>query len=261
MLLSSVVIILREVLEGAILLSVLLALSSQRDISLRWSLPALLLGSIGATGYAANFETIAAWFDYVGQDIANATLHLLIVLSLTAFAILHQVYERSHNNAIIACMILAVAFTVVREGSEIILYLSGYMNNSEVFPSVMLGGIIGSGIGASIGTLLYYALSCFLINSARKIAYLLLSLFAAGMSLHVVTMLTQADWMASGHSLWDTSGWIDESSLTGQLLYAVTGYESTPNANQVIAYIAGILLLLLLPRLLKKGFEVYEAKS
>lgn len=261
MLLSSVVIILREVLEGAILLSVLLALSSQRGISLRWSIPALLLGSVGASVYAASFDTVSAWFDYVGQEVVNATLHFLIVLSLTAFAILHQLYEKSCNRIIIACMIFAVALTVVREGSEIILYLSGYINNSKVLTSVVLGSIIGSGIGMSIGALLYYTLSYFLINRAKNIAYLLLALFAAGMSLHIVTMLTQADWISSGHSLWDTSAWVDESSLVGQLLYAVTGYESTPTANQVIAYITGISLLLVLPRLLKKSLDVYAVKN
>ena len=261
MLLSSVIIILREVLEGAILVSVLLALSYQRGFSFRWSLPALLLGFIGASIYAANFETIAVWFDYVGQDIVNASLHFLIVISLTAFAILHQVYEQSHSRAIISCMTLAVAFTVVREGSEIILYLSGYINNSDALPSVILGGIIGSGIGMSIGALLYYLLSYFMKSRATNIAYLLMALFAAGMSLHIVTMLTQADWMTSSHSLWDTSQWVDERSLTGQLLYAITGYEATPTAHQVAAYIAGILLLLVLPRLFKKGFEVYESKK
>lgn len=218
MLLSSVVIILREVLEGAILLSVLLALSSQRGISLRWSIPALLLGSVGASVYAASFDTISTWFDYVGQDIVNAALQFLIVLSLTAFAIFHQIYERSHNRAIVVCMVLAVAFTAVREGSEMILYLSGYINNSKVFSSVILGSIIGSGIGMSIGALLYYTLSYFLINRAKNIAYLLLALFAAGMSLHIVTMLTQADWMMPGHSLWDTSDWVDELSYRAAAL-------------------------------------------
>jgi len=257
MLLSTVVIVLREVLEGAILLSVLLALSSQRGFNFRWSMIALVVGSIGAVIYAANFETIAAWFDYVGQDIINATLHLLIVLCLATFAIMYRVFERSYARFVVTFMTLAVVFTVIREGSEIILYLSGYINNNEAFASVILGTIIGSGIGISIGAMLYYLMINFDETYTRNIAYLLLALFAAGMSLHIVTMLTQADWMSAGHSLWDTSAWINERSLTGQLLYAITGYEATPTASQAIAYIAGFLLLLL-PMLIKLRSQVYE---
>jgi high-affinity iron transporter len=37
--------------------------------------------------------------------------------------------------------------------------------------------------------------------------------------------------------LWDASGWISEISLTGQLLYALIGYEATPTPLQIIFYL------------------------
>ena len=94
MLLSSVIIILREVLEGALLMSVLLALSSHRGFNFRWSLVAIASGIIGAFIYAAEFQTISTWFDYGGQEIVNASLHIFIVLFLTGFALLYPIHNK-----------------------------------------------------------------------------------------------------------------------------------------------------------------------
>jgi len=257
MLLSSVVIILREVLEGALLMSVLLALSWHRGLSLRWSWIALLFGFVGAFVYAAEFERVSTWFDYVGQEIVNASFHLAIVLFLTGFALLDKIYEKCYAKTKIIFMTLAVLLTIVREGSEILLYLSSYLDKSDALLSAVLGGTIGAGIGMSIGALLYYALTYFIPAHARKIAYILMALFSASMLSHAVTMLTQADWLPAQYALWDSSSWLAENSLMGQLLYAIMGYEATPTATQVIAYITGILLLLVLPELLKKGIGLY----
>jgi len=85
----------------------------------------------------------------------------------------------------------------------------------------------------------------------------MLALFAAGMLSHAVTMLTQADWLPSYHVLWNTSSWLEENSLLGQLLYAIMGYEATPTATQLAAYITGLLLLLALPKLVNKFVGLY----
>ena len=54
-----------------------------------------------------------------------------------------------------------------------------------------------------------------------------------------------------------SSGFVKESSIIGQLLYAAFAYESTPAAVQVVAYvliiITNILLTLLANRLNKGG--------
>lgn len=253
MLLSSVVIILREVLEGALLLSVLLALSWHQGYRLRWSLISLLAGVVGAVFYAAEFESIATWFDYVGQEVVNAALHLLIVLFISMFSLFYTVYKDRYAQAKIIFMAVAVALTIVREGSEILLYLSGFIGKDEVMSSVILGGIIGAGIGMSVGALLYYSLIEFVPAYTRKLAYTLLALFSAAMLSDTVTMLTQADWLPAQHHLWNTSSWLAEDSLLGQLLYAVLGYEATPTALQLGAYICGLLLVLVLPDLYRRG--------
>jgi high-affinity iron transporter len=57
-------------------------------------------------------------------------------------------------------------------------------------------------------------------------------------------LLIQADWVPSHLPLWDTTDWLSESSVTGQLLYVLVGYEATPTAIQVAFYFGGLIVLL-----------------
>ena len=77
---------------------------------------------------------------------------------------------------------------------------------------------------------------------------------------HAVQILTQADWLPAQRIIWDTSSWLSETSVLGQLLYAVMGYEATPTANQVLAYVLGVLLILFVPRFFPSNARLH-AKS
>ena len=57
-------------------------------------------------------------------------------------------------------------------------------------------------------------------------------------------LLVQADWLPASQPLWNSSAWLPEGSLLGQLLYALIGYEATPGPWQVGLYGASILLAL-----------------
>jgi len=74
----------------------------------------------------------------------------------------------------------------------------------------------------------------------------LIALVAAGMAGEVARLLIQADWLPAQEALWDTSGWLPEDSVPGQILYALIGYEATPSPLQAAFYFGGLLLLLAL---------------
>jgi high-affinity iron transporter len=246
MLLSSVILVLREVLEAALLFSLLLALSRRLGISFRWAGVALLAGLLGAAIYGFNIDRVSEWFEGVGQEVINALLQLSIFLLLCVLA---AVTVRRSRGFILPAALLptlmtgAVALAIVREGSELMIYLSGFLQVQAQLASVMAGSIIGAGIGVSVGAVFYYALLILDRRAAAVTGAVLLGLVAAGMASQATQLLIQADWLPSQYPLWDSSWLVAEQTVTGQLLYALVGYEATPTPLQLGIYVAAIALL------------------
>jgi high-affinity iron transporter len=248
MLLTSVVIVLREVLEASLLISVLSALSGVLGIPRRWIGWALLFGLAGAIGYSFGVAEISDWFDGVGQEVTSAVMQLLIFLLLLMFTFLvaqDPGTQRFSGKLIVLVMVATVSLGVTREGFEILVYLYGFSADLPRFITILSGSVIGACIGISIGALIYYFVSALSYRLSLIAGLGLLALVAAGMLSQAVLLLIQADWLPSQFPLWDSSGWLPESSVTGQLLYALIGYEATPTALQASFYFGGLLLLLI----------------
>jgi high-affinity iron transporter len=247
MLLSSVVLVLREVLEAALLFSLLMALSKRLGISWRWVSVALIAGLLGAAIYGFNIDRVSDWFDGVGQEVVNAFLQIAIYVLLCLLATFAARHSRGCvvPEALIAMLMAAsVMLAIVREGSEIMIYLSAFVQLPDQLTSVLAGSAIGAGIGVSVGAVFYYAL----LNLGRRAAIItgavLLTLVAAGMASQAAQLLIQADWLPSQYPVWDSSWLVAEQTVTGQLLYALIGYEATPAPLQLFIYAAAILLLI-----------------
>ena len=249
MLLTSVIIVLREVLEAALIISVLLALGNTLSVGRRWVRWGIGIGLLGAVVYAGNTATVSDWFEGVGQEVVNALMQFAIYGCLLLFTVIFS-RRRSQplvNDKILArLMIASVSLAIMREGSEILIYLSSFTSDWALLEPILLGGMVGAGIGISVGALAYYLLLN--VNRAWSpyISIGLLALVAAGMSGQATLLLIQADWLPAQAALWDSSAWVAEDSVTGQLLYALIGYEATPTPIQAAAYFGGLLLPLLL---------------
>lgn len=245
MLLSSVIIILCEVLEAALLISVLLVLTQSLERSFRWVTWALLAGMIGATVYGVNIGAISDWFDGVGQEVVNALLQICIfsLIAVSMVLLPRQLYARESRRSLTVLMVLMVALVLTREGSEIMIYLYSFLRGSDQLLSVLLGAGIGGSIGVSAGVIFYYLLRNRSKRRTVGISIVVLMLVGSGMASQAAQLLIQADWLPSQLPLWDSSGWISERSITGWLLYALVGYEATPTAIQAGFHFGGLLLL------------------
>jgi high-affinity iron transporter len=243
-LIEAVLVVLREVLEFALLVGVLLAASAQIGVRWRWLVPALVAGIAGAAGYAHAMRSISGWFDGVGYEVVNAALQIVVYALLVAVI---GVFARrpggpARSLATLAGLVTAIAVT--REGSEILLYLSAFQTRPHAGTDLLLGAVLGVGVGFSAGTLLYYLLRGLPPRIGRPATLALLALTSAGMWAQASALLTQADWLPATAPLWDTSGLVPEGSVLGQLLYALMGYEATPGPWQVGLAAASLLLAL-----------------
>jgi high-affinity iron transporter len=252
MLLTSVVLILQETLEAALLVSILGVVTLQTGRRLTWLPWGFAGGCVLAYIYAANIQRISEWFEYVGQELTNAALQTTIAAAIVLLAWqVARIYAagdaadaapRRQTAALQVLCGLIISLAITREGSEILVYLGGFLAQSDKVQAVLIGSAIGSGIGISVGLLLFYGLLA--LGGKRWIPLALLALFCGNMLAQSALQLTQADWLQPGPTLWDSSAWLPESSVAGRLLYALLGYESSPSAAQVISYLAGVAAVL-----------------
>ncbi len=250
MFLNSVVLILQEILEAALLISVLLVFTRLRSIRPFWAIAAIASGAIGAYFFAHHMASISEWFDYVGQEVMNAFIQLAILFILAIFSAkylgnTHSPHSSQMNRGFIVCTLLLVALSLTREGSEVFIYVGGALGDPSHVQPTLMGSVIGAGIGISVGVLIYYGLLGLPTKRISTSGLLLLSLIGGNMASQATLLLTQADWLPYSRILWDTSSWLPENSILGRLLYAIIGYEATPSLFQVFSYATGILLIFL----------------
>ena len=206
MLINAVIIILREVIEASLLISLFLAFSRTFKHSRIWLWSALLLGIISSTIYAMNLAIVSQWFDGVGQEIINAAIQIIIYLILLMFLTLAIGAKLPNSRRLLTTIMVAgVALASIREGSEIMIYIYGFSSSPELLQAVLLGSAIGAGIGISTGVCIYYLLISMPFSVSVKVGYTLTILVAGGMVLQAVQQLIQADWVVSQYPLWDTS--------------------------------------------------------
>lgn len=249
MLIHSVIIFFQEVFEAALLAGLLMAVGKQHRLPKAWLWRALVLGIACASLYAINIGNISEWFDYVGQELVNALLQCGIFFCILALLFLDQLPEKNKlKNWMCHIMMLAITLAMTMEGSEIVIYLSGAIYQSDGLLSLFTGAVLGSAIGASFAALIYYALVRYPGLYATLLTRILLTLGASAMLSQGCQQLVQADWLPGVVTVWDSSALIDEKSLLGHFLYAMFGYEATPNLTQLTSYLcgfaAGILIIL-----------------
>lgn len=243
MLSNSVIILVREVLEAALLIAVLLSMSQLWPRVRQGVAAGVVLGGALAWLYAHQLYTVAEWFDGVGQEVMDAAAQWLIALLLPVCCVLfirhYQRPERVSTSMVwLLCGVIALAIS--REGAEVYIYVSAFAMQPEQSQALIVGAVLGVGIGFSVGALIYYFLLGLSDATRLKVGGAMLTVIAAGLALQACKMLIQADWLPDGE-VWDSSDLLSEHSVMGQLMYALAGYEATPAPVQVWAY--GLVLL------------------
>ena len=251
--LVTVIIFLREVLEAALIVSILLAVSQLMRYTRNWIFPAMAFGFAGGGVMAYSMKAISNMLDGTGQEVINSTLLLFMIALITLTCIwLVPVHHGNTDTrprrrpARVMTVILSaiVSLAVMDEISELYVYSYAAMLGPGNTVPLVTGGFIGTGIGASVGAILYYLLVNIPRKFPLKISIITLVLVAGGMASHLAAYLSQAGWLPSQPPVWNTSAIIPENSISGQLLYALIGYEATPSPIQVGFYSATVVIIM-----------------
>lgn len=258
MLLTSVILVLREVLEAAMLISVLLALSLNWRRSVGWLWWSLAAGAVGAVLFASFLDVITDAFDGAGQELANASLQVLMYCLILVIVALSP-FRGSDGLLMSFLMATVVSCAMIREGAEILVYITGFASSEDHWAAVYSGSAIGAGIGLSLGVLLFSALRAMQKSHAQHTSIALVCLMGTGTVMQATMLLEQVDWLPAGKALWDSSSILSEQSIAGELMYAVFGYEATPSSTQALLYTVCIVSMmvayLLGSRIRRRSFE------
>jgi high-affinity iron transporter len=260
--LSSAIIVFREVLEAALIIGIVLAATRGLPRRLSWVSAGVLGGVAGAVVVAASADVIAVAASGVGQELLNAGVLLGAVLMIGW----HNVWMQQHGRELAARMgslghavragerplyalAIVVGLAVLREGAEVVLFLNGIVAADGGSASTLLaGGVLGLAAGALAGATAYFGLLRIPLRHLFGVTGWLLLLLAAGMAAQAASYLEQAGYLpALGRSLWNSSWLLSEQSIVGQVLHTLVGYVARPDGIQVLFYLltGGLMALLM----------------
>src|SRR5208282_1144342 len=147
-----------------------------------------------------------------------------------------------------------VAVAVLREGSEVVLFLYGIAAASDTAPLAMAsGGVAGLALACGVSWLLYRGLVSIPVRHLFSVTNGLLALLAAGMAGQAAAILHSADLLPGwGEHLWNTSAILADDSFVGRSLHALIGYSARPSGVQLAAWLATLLMLVICSRAISR---------
>ena len=255
--LATAVIIFREVLEAALVIAIVLGASRGIARRNRWVLGGIALGALGAGVVALFADAIAQAFTGNGQSLLNAVILLLAVLMLGW----HNVWMSGHGRKLAGeikevgaavqagkktlVALLVICFTaVMREGSEVVLFLWAIAASGGREFGMTVGGFAGLAVGIAVSALLYRSLLFIPIRYFFTVTGWLLLLLTAGLAAQAAGFLNQAGLLpALGNNLWNTSHILSQQSMLGELLHILVGYIARPSGIELLFYLVTLVTI------------------
>jgi high-affinity iron transporter len=262
--LAALVIVFREVFEAGLVVGIVMAVTAGVAGRGYWITGGVLAGVLGACVVALFTGGLSELFGGSGQEVFNASILGFAVLMLTW----HNVWMARHGRELVAelraageavvagsksllALAIVVAIAVLREGSEVVLFLYGVAAaQGGASWAMVAGGVAGLVLGASVCLLTYLGLITIPTRYLFGVTSALIALLAAGMAAQAIAFLEQANIVtALDQTVWDTSWILSDSSFLGRALHTLIGYVDQPTAMQVVVYAMTLFIILMLMRL------------
>ncbi len=261
---GALIIVFREVIEAGLIVGIVLAATRGIAGSQRWVTLGILAGILGSCVVAVFTGTLAQAFNGFGQEIFNAAILATAVVMLTW----HNVWMARHGRELVGelkqagrevlegkktllALAIVVGTAVLREGSEVVLFLYGVaLSDGGSALSIISGGVAGLLLGGLVSGLTYFGLLNIPTRYLFTVTSWLIALLAAGMAAQSVSFLEQSGLVEIlGNTVWDTSSILSEKSILGRVVHTLIGYSDQPTVLQLIAYLGTLLAIYIATKL------------
>src|SRR4249919_421285 len=261
--LGALIIVFREVIEAGLIVGIVMAATRGVAGRGRWVTIGVVGGVLGASIVAIFAGAISDAFQGSGQELFNASVLGIAVLML----MWHNAWMARHGREIademrrvgtavsegakpLTALAIVVGLAVLREGSEVVLFLYGIMASGTSGSALVVGGLLGIAAGAAFSALTYFGLLAIPNRYIFSVTSWLIALLAAGMAAQSVQFLNNAGLVvALDQTVWDTSWLLSEGSLLGRLMHALIGYTERPTEMQLVVYVAILIAMYVLMRI------------
>jgi high-affinity iron transporter len=258
--LSALVIAMREGIEMALVVGILLAYLTQVGArsAHRWvwlGVGTAVVVSLGALGL---LNALDAELEGQSELLFEGTTMVLAAIFLTWMIFwmlrnsrhLKGELQRSVQGVLdrggMAWGIFLLAFfAVVREGVELALLLFAAPGEGK-----LLGSVIGLAVAVGLGVLIYAFGRRIDLRTFFRVTTIILVLFAAGLVAHAAHEFAEAGLLAAveGPKLWSTRGALPDDEGVGAILRALLGYQDEPTVIEVVAYLGYFVVVWVLSR-------------
>jgi high-affinity iron transporter len=273
--LSTAIIIFREILEIAMILGVVLAATQGLPGRAVWIAAGFLSGLLGAGLVAIFAEAISKAASGMGQEFFNAMVLFTATLVIGWTAIWVRVHAREmvmHFRIVGKdvttgklpglSLSVVIGLALLREGSEIVLFIYGMVLSGQTVISIITGSAIGIVLGSIAGLMLYFGLIKLSARYMLKVTGWLLILLVAGLSSQGANYLSAAGYFEQlSTPLWNTSWLLSEDGVMGKALHSLIGYSARPTAIQLIFYVTTLVGILSITAYLDRSHKTTTATA
>lgn len=256
--LATLVVVFREAIEAALIIAIAMGASRSIPRRGRWVAAGIALGAAGAGLVALFADALSNAFSGSGQPLFDA----IILLAAVCMLAWHNIWMSSHGRAMavevrgvgeavqggsrpLTALMVICLVAIMREGSEVVLFLWAIATGGGQFWGMLAGGFLGLACGVLLGVFLYRGLLTIPMRHFFTVTGWLVLLIAAGLAAQAASFLNQAGLLpALGNSLWDSSQLLDQGSLVGQMLHVLVGYTARPSGIQLLFYVMTLIAIL-----------------
>ena len=249
---GALVIVFREVLEAALVIGVVAAAVEGLPGRGRLVAAGIVFGIAGAALVASAIGAISRFAGGTGQELFGAVVLCAAGLMLAW----HNIWMAEHGRemaarlkslgadvvagrASVAMLLVVTALAVMREGSEIAMFLYGIAVSGVRTIPLLTGSVLGLAAGAAVGLVLFAGLSRVPLQRLFQVSGAIILFIASGMLARGIAFLVQAGYLPPlVPQVWDSSALVSGGSLIGRSLSALVGYTPAPSLMQVLAWLA-----------------------